>query len=248
MNIIEIKNLNYKYNNIVVFKDLNLNIKKNSFITILGANGSGKSTLAQLILGGNNNILINDDNISFIFSNPDKQIVGKTVKEQLTFNLREQNYTDNQIKIRLSKLIKEFNLQPIINKDPYLLSYGEKQMIVLLSNLICDFNIVVLDDALSMVDNVNKDKIFKYMKKKKRTIVNITNDTEECIYGTDVVILNKKIVLNKSLIEALREEKLFLDNNLKLPFMAELSIKLEYYGLLDKIILDMEDMVNQIWT
>lgn len=248
MNVIEINNLNYKYNDKVIFKNLNLNIKKNSFITILGSNGSGKSTLAKLISKGNENILINDNNICYIFSDPNKQIIGKTVKEQLSFYLKEQNCTDNQIKLRISKIIKEFNLQSIIDKDPYLLSNGEKQMIVLLSNIISDFKIIILDDALNMVDFANKDKILKYIKKKKRTIINITNDTEECIYGTDVVILNKKIVLNKPLIEALKEEKVFLENNLKLPFMAELSIKLRYYELLDQIILDMEDMVDKIWT
>lgn len=248
MNIIEIKNLNFKYDNKTIFKNLNLNIKKNSFITILGSNGSGKSTLARLITSKHKNILIKEESIGYISSNPDEQIVGTTVKEQLTFYLKQQNLTDNQIRIRLSKIIKEFSLEPIINQDPYLLENDEKQLIILLSNIISEFKIIVLDDALCLISCSNKDKLLKYLKKKKRTIINITNDTEECIYGTDVAIINKNIVLNKPLKEALNEEKIFIDNSLKLPFMAELSLKLKYYNLLDELKLDIDEMVKQIWN
>ena len=248
MNIIEIKNLNFKYDNKTIFKNLNLNIKKNSFITILGSNGSGKSTLARLITSKHKNILIKEESIGYISSNPDEQIVGTTVKEQLTFYLKQQNLTNNQIRIRLSKIIKEFSLEPIINQDPYSLENDEKQLIILLSNIISEFKIIVLDDALSLISSSNKDKLLKYLKKKKRTIINITNDTEECIYGTDVAIINKNIVLNKPLKEALNEEKIFIDNSLKLPFMAELSLKLKYYNLLDELKLDIDEMVKQIWN
>ena len=51
MNIIEIKNLNFNYNDKQIFKDFNLNIKKSSFTTIIGLNGSGKSTLIRILLG-----------------------------------------------------------------------------------------------------------------------------------------------------------------------------------------------------
>ena len=96
MNIVEIKNLNFSYKDKVIFENLNLNIKKNSFTTILGSNGSGKSTLAKLIIKKNKNIKLYTKKINYVYSNPDEQIVGKTVKEQLMFYLK-QNKVDRSI-------------------------------------------------------------------------------------------------------------------------------------------------------
>ena len=248
MNIIEIKNLNFSYKDKVIFEHLNLDIKKNSFLTILGANSSGKSTLAKLIVTHNKNIILHDKSIGYVISNPDYQIIGNTVKEQLMFYLKEQNLTSSQINFRVSKIVKEFSLKSIIDKDPYHLSNEQKQIIVLLAILISDFKIIILDDALSMISSKNKEMLFNYMKKKKRTIVNITNDPEESIYSDNIAILNKNIVINESVNAVLKKEKVFLDNNLIMPFMAELSIKLKYYNLVDDIILDMGEMVDKIWN
>lgn len=248
MNVIEIKDLNFSYGDNELFKNLNLLIRKNSFLTILGKNGIGKSTLANLINNRYQGVSIKEGDIAYIFSDSEKQIVGKTVQEQLTFYLKEQRLNDNQIKLRLSKIVKEFSLKQLLDKDPYELNISEKQIIILLSNLIADFNIIILDDALSFIDPLNKDKLFKYMLKKKRTIINFTNCTEECIYGSEVAILNKNIILQEKTMDALKEEKLFLENSLKLPFMADLSLKLQYYNLMNDIVIDMDDVVNIIWN
>ncbi len=248
MNIIEIKNLSFSYKNKVIFDNLNLNIKSNSFTTILGPNGSGKTTLARLITSKNKHIKRHTNNIYLITTNPDNQIVGKTVKNQLMFHLKQNNIEKNIIEDKIQKIINEFKLKDIINIDPYKLNNEEKQIIVLLSIAISNPDLIILDDALCFISTYNKDKIFNYLKKTKITIMNFTNDTEECLYSHNVVIINKQVVLNKSLKKALQEEKIFQNNNLQLPFIAELANKLKYYSLLDEITLRKEEMVEQIWN
>lgn len=248
MDIIEINNLNYTYKDKQIFENLNLKIKNKSFTTILGPNGSGKTTLAKLITTKNKHIKTYTNSIYLITTNPDTQIIGKTVKEQLTFYLK-QNNTDNKIiDEKLKKIINEFKLKDIINIDPYELNNEQKQIIIILSITISNPELLILDNALCFISSYQKNKILKYLKKQKITIINFTNDTEECMYSNNIVIINKQVLLNKPLKNALKEEKLFLNNNIKLPFIAELANKLKYYNLLDDIVLKKEEMVNKIWN
>ena len=248
MNIIEIKNLYYSYKDKIIFDNLNLNIKKDRFTTILGPNGSGKSTLFKLIQEKDKHIKIKTKKINFISTNPFEQIVGKTVKDQLMFYLKQDNIKESIIKRRVKKIVHEFKIKEILDKDPYELNNEQKQIIVLLSNLLSYPELLILDDALCFISTYNKNKILKYLKKQKISIINITNNVEESLFSNQIVIINKKVVLNKPLKTALKEEKLFLDNSLNLPFIVELTLKLKYYNLLDDINLSIDDVVNKIWN
>ena len=248
MNIVEIKNLNYSYKDKEIFENLNINIKKNTITTILGSNGSGKSTLARLINKKYRNIKINTTKINYVYSNPDEQIVENTVKEQLMFYLKQTNIDNTIINNKIKKIIREFKLAEVIDNDPYQLNNEQKQLIVLLSNTLIHPELLILDDALSFVGTYYKNKVLRYLKRQKISIINFTNDTEECMYSNYIVIINKKVVLNKTLKKALKEEKIFIENNLKLPFIAELSLKLNYYKLLDDTVLNIEEMVNKLWN
>jgi energy-coupling factor transport system ATP-binding protein len=101
-NIIELKNVNFKYGNKELFKNLNLQIERGTFTTIIGTNGSGKSTLIRIILGllvadGEikiNNLELNHKNLKKIISkigvvleNPDDQFVAETVMDDIAFSL-----------------------------------------------------------------------------------------------------------------------------------------------------------------
>ena len=248
MNIVEIENLNFSYKDNLIFDNLNLNIKKNSFTTILGPNGSGKSTLAKLIIKKNKNIKIYTDNIYYVTTNPDNQIVGKTVKKQLEFYLKQIIIDKETIENKINEISEKFKLKPILNIDPYKLNNEYKQIIIILSIILVKPTLLIMDDALSFISTYNKNRIFKYLKKQDISIINLTNDSEECMYSNNIVIINKIVKLNKPLKKALKEEKTFLENHLKLPFIAELSLKLNYYNLLDDITLNIDEMVDKIWN
>ena len=246
--MIEINNLNFGYKEKVIFENLNLNIRKNNFITILGENSSGKSTLARLIKDKYNGITINDNNICYISSNPDNHIIGKDVKSQLLYYLKKESISLSERKKMVDDVIKDFSFENIVNCDPFELSNELKQMIVLLSYFICDYRVIIIDDAMGYLSSKNKKKIIKYLKQKKRTIINITNNSDECLYGEYTGIINNKSITIKKNKEIFKNEKIFLDNNIRIPFMVELSQKLKCYELIDDIILELNEMVDIIWN
>ncbi len=266
-NIIMIKNLNFSYDNKVIFKDFNLDIEKGKFVHIVGSTGSGKSTLVKILVGllkaeGYINIyrmnLCEDNlmdirrNVGVVFENPDNTFVAETVLDEIVFSLENLEYERTTIKSKVDKVLEYIPIKELLEKNPHYLSGGEKQLVSLASALITEPKILILDEAFTMVDGVMKDKILKLLKKinheKKITIINVTHDMEETIFGDEIVVLDKgKLVLSGDKLEVYKQEKKLKRLGLDLPFMVELSNKLSYYGLVDKTILDMNEMVNHLW-
>ena len=267
MALVEIKDLVFKYNDKYVYNGLDLYLEEGSWTTIIGRNGTGKSTLAKLLVGllpNNNSITIdglelNKENISairkkigIVFENPDNQFISETVIGDLVFgmeNLRISRYDQER---KLKEIVDYFNISELLNKDPHRLSGGEKQLIALAGILITDPKILILDEAFTMVDGIMKKKIYNLLKKLHRekhlTIINITHDIEDTIYGKDIVLISDKRVIAHEKKELIyNNEKILKKVGFEPPFMANLSIKLSYYNLVDKIILDMNEMVKALW-
>ena len=102
-----------------------------------------------------------------------------------------------------------------------------------------------------MIDNNRRSDVLKVLtdlNKEGMTIINITHNSEELLYGNEIIVLNGGIIQDQGITkELLRKEKLFKNNGLELPFVVDLSYKLKYYGLVDDIVLDIDELVNKIW-
>lgn len=128
------------------------------------------------------------------------------------------------------------------------LSSGEKQMIQISKALNSNFDRLIIVDAISNVSFINKEKIFKYLKKlKNTTIIYITNNKEDVIYADNFILYDNEVIINDKLTKALNKEKEFKKAGFELPFMPLLSLKLKYYNLIDKPMLSMERMVEKLW-
>ena len=249
MNKVEINNLTLKRENIVIYDKLNLEINSGVYTTIVGPSSSGKTTLFNTIIKGNKNIKVNG-NVNYVVTNPDKQIVGRTVEKQIKFFMEMNNYSKRQISSRFKSIVSYFGIDSILDKDPYNLSLGEKQLVVLCSILVLDLDILILDNALCRMNRVMKEKVLSYfnkLKKKKITIINFASDVRETIGSDYTILVDKKLVFNKKTKEVIKDNKLFEDNHLKLPFLLDITNKLKYYGLVDKNIKDMESLVDELW-
>lgn len=266
-NIIEMENINFSYNKNQIFKNLNLTFEKGSFTTIIGNNGSGKSTLIRLLVGllvceGKitiNGLELNHDNlkkiiskIGVVFENPDDQFVAETVLDDIVFSLENMKVDKKEIDKRVKKISKFIGIEDILDKEPHNLSGGQKQLVALASALITDPDILILDEALTMIDPDTRIKIYKILeqinKVNKITIINVTHNMDEILYGDNLIVMDKgNIVLNGPKEFVFLEEKTFNKLGLKLPFIVELTTKLQYYGLIDHLIFDMEELVNEIW-
>lgn len=267
MNIIEIKDLNFKYDDKTIFENLNLNIEKGSFTTVIGNNGSGKSTLVKILVGllkasGEikiNDIVLDKENIKeirkligVVFENPDNQFVAETVMDDIGFSLENLQIKPREIRVKIKEVANYIGISHLLDKEPHSLSGGEKQLVALASALVHEPKILILDEALTMVDVRVRKQIYAILndlnKNKGVTIINVTHDMDEVLYGSDIVLISKGAIVLKGKKEAvLKEEKVFNALGLDLPFMVSLSIKLMYYGLINRVIFDMDEMVNEIW-
>ena len=176
MALIEIKDLVFKYNDKYVYNGLDLNIESGSFTTIIGRNGTGKSTLTRLLVGllpSRGSIVIdglemNSENlntirrkIGIVFENPDNQFISETVIGDLVFGMENLRYPRYLQEEKLQEIVSYFEIEDLLNKDPHHLSGGEKQLIALASVLITDPEILILDEAFTMIDGVMKKLFFR---------------------------------------------------------------------------------------
>jgi len=264
--MITIEHLTFSYKEHNIFNNFNLNIKKGSFTTLVGPIGSGKTTLIKIILGMiRTNASIKIDNlelcprnikkicskIGILFENPDEVFVAETVMDEMAFILENMNMKRNIIKERIDTIAQQLNIENLLECNPHMISDGEKQIVSLASSLVIEPELLIIDEAFTMIDEQEKKHIFEILKelnKKGMTILNITHDLDESLYSNDILVLQDgKIILHDTKENVLKEEQIMKKAGLELPFLADLSIRLIYYGVLDHMILDMDEMVNAIW-
>ena len=266
-NIIQIKDLNFTYQDKVIFKNLNLNIKKNSFVSIIGSNGSGKSTLIRILSGLNsydgyitiNGHYLNKENIKIIrrtlgvvFDNPDNQFIGQTVIDDLAFNLENLSYSKEEINKEISYIAKLFKIEKILLLEPSNLNNSTKQKVAIASALIHKPKILMLDESLHQLDNKDKKIVFKaletYKKEHDLTIILITHNQEDTILSDRIIVIDKqKIILDGKVEEVYTKEKILHNLGIEIPFIIKLSINLKLYDLIDEIYLDKDKLVNKLW-
>ena len=257
MNAVDIKDLSFGYGNSVIFDSLNLCIENGSFCTILGKSGCGKSTLFKLLSGRLNYdgvILILNKSINY---NLNKKKLGLVSADFLYFNknivideLREtfikKGISSEKIESGIKRVSKRFGILKLLSKSIKELSVKEKVLLLLAIQMVNEPKVLILDNILDYLD-IEKDIVVKEIHKlnrKKTTIINITNNPEECLFGNEVIILNDGFL--KYDINDMDEDD-FLDNNLEAPFMISLSSKLKFYNIIQDNYLDMEKLVDDLW-
>lgn len=266
MNIIEVSNLTFSYKDKTILNNLNLNIKKNSWTTILGNNGSGKSTLIKLLLGmleGHGEIFISNTRLSknnrkellknfgVVFDNVNNTFITDIVEDEIVYPLENLDYDRDTIRSRLNDVVSLLKLEKILYKQIDTLTNSEKILVSIASSIIHEPKILIIDETLANLDYENKKIVFKALKKlqdNNLTIINVTHDIEDTIYSSDIAVIDDgKIILEGLKEEVLKKEKAFTKLGMRLPFLASLSLKLSYYDLTDDIILDKKKMVDHLW-
>ncbi|MFO7888606.1 MAG: energy-coupling factor transporter ATPase [Eubacteriales bacterium] len=270
-NIIEIKNVSFKYGeeeNLAV-QNVNLNIKKGEFISILGHNGSGKSTLAKLI----NSILLpfegevivkgmntkDKENLwkirstaGMVFQNPDNQLVGTVVEEDVAFGPENQGVEPNRIRKIVDESLKKVDMFEFRKRPPHLLSGGQKQRISIAGVLALNSECIILDEPTAMLDPEGRkevmDTIKMLNKKQDKTIVLITHFMDEAVEGDRVVIMDEgQVKLEGSPREVFSKVDKIKKYGLDIPQVTELAEELRKEGInLSDNIIHIEELVNQL--
>jgi energy-coupling factor transport system ATP-binding protein len=248
MNIIEIKNLSFEYvQGRTVLEDIDLTIKKGEWVTILGHNGSGKSTLSKLIVGllkaktGDivvDGILLNEDSvydvrkkIGIVFQNPDNQFVGVTVEDDIAFGMENLCFARDEIVKRIEKYSKKVQMDKYLKKEPHNLSGGQKQRVAIAGILAMDTDIIIFDEATSMLDPKGRDEIISYIRELNKngvTIISITHDMKEAVYADRIVVMKEGTIIKQGTPKEIFMDKQILNSsNLELLLPLKLLYKID---------------------
>ena len=219
--IIEFRNVNYSKNNNMILENISFSLKKNKYNVIIGKNGSGKSTILKLIVGlekiSGGQIFIDNEELVYkrdelykirkktgiVFQESNEYIIGETVAESLIFGMENNRIPLEKMKENMTKYVKLFQLENIIDKKTVNLSGGEKQKVALAGAVITEPEIILLDEVTEMWDKATKDKmngIIEEFLKDGKTVVSVTHSPEEIKRSDNIVFITEegKIVTGKS--------------------------------------------------
>ncbi|WP_349402019.1 ECF-type transport system, ATP-binding protein [Candidatus Phytoplasma solani] len=257
--MIEIKDLSFYYQNYPVLQNLNLNIEKNSWVSVVGHNGSGKSTLAKILLGllkpqkgylVINKITMNEKNlplirpqIGMIFQNPDYQFTGLTVREDIAFGLENYNLPRNEIIEKILKYAQIVKIDHLLDKNVADLSGGQKQRVAIASVLAMETDIIVFDEVTAFLDPQGALEVENIITKiKNKTLITITHDLQLAAKSDQIIVLCEGKLIKKTTPQNFFKNQNFLSqHHLKPP----LALKL-YYQLLKDSQLKQTPMLQKL--
>lgn len=238
--MIEIKNLWYSYTEKdKALNGINLEIKDEEWLAILGHNGSGKSTLSKLLVGllepKEGEILYDGvkleektlseirKKVGIVFQNPDNQFVGVNVKYDVAFGLENRNTPRNLMHELVAKWTKEVGMSDYLEREPNTLSGGQKQRVAIAGILALNQDIIILDEATSMLDpdGVKEitDLIISLKKNYHKTIITITHDLDLAKLADRVIVLKEgQIIASGDPEEVFKQREVLKSSNLDMPF------------------------------
>ncbi len=250
---IEIKNLCFEYDeNLNTIDDVSFDVENGSYTVILGHNGSGKSTIAKLIIGlleaksGKiivDGIELNDENVykvrervGIVFQNPDNQFIGATVRDDIAFGLENRCVPQSEMDGIINKYAQKVDMIDFLDHEPTKLSGGQKQRVAIAGILAMSPDIIILDEATSMLDPKGRREINALVKELNEetnmTVISISHDIEEAVNADHVVVLNNgKVVKDGTPEEILTDEALMYSLELDVPFAYKVSKKLAENGI-----------------
>ena len=270
MSKLEVKNLSFAYSeDQVAVNDVSFSVNKGKFIAILGHNGSGKSTLAKLIVGllekrsgqiffdgeeiNHKNIQKLQSKTALVFQNPDNQFVGVTVEDDIAFGLENKCFPHEKMQEEINLFADSVNMLDHLKKEPINLSGGQKQRVALAGALILRPEILILDEATSMLDPKGKSTVRKVIDKihqenPELTIISITHDVNEALLADQVFIMSKgQLVKNGDPKVILRDRKALLNLKLEAPFIYRFEEKLCQCGINSKAE-SIDELAEDIWA
>lgn len=240
MALIEVSSLSYKYpsSSHNALDNISLSVDKGEFISLIGANGSGKSTLALILAGlkkesgGMVNLTPGErrEKVRIVFQNPDNQIIGETVEEDVAFGPENLNLNQREIRERVDDALSRVGLYEKRHHSPSSLSGGERQKEAVASALALRPDVLVLDEASSMLDRRSAENILEILRKECRehrmSVVYITHHTDETILSDRIYILNNGRITKSGKPEEVLQYETLTQNNLSLTYPVEVAWRL----------------------
>ena len=258
--MIEIKNLVCRYDERPALDGINLTINDGEFVAIIGANGSGKSTLAKnlngLLLPTEGRVLVDGidtredvwtvrSKVGMVFQNPDNQIVGAIVEDDVAFGSENLGVEPSEIRRRVDEALSTVGMIEYKNFSPHKLSGGQKQRVAIAGVLAMQTKCIVFDEATAMLDPRGRSEVLSTIEELNRrgmTIVMITHHMEEAARASRVLVMDGgKIVRDGAPSKVFSDIKFLSKLGLEVPTAVELGARLRL-----KNVLTVDDLIARL--
>lgn len=248
---------------------VDLDVKKGDFVAILGHNGSGKSTLAKhlnaILLPKEGTVWVDGkdtkdeeklweirQSAGMVFQNPDNQIIGTIVEEDVGFGPENMGVPTAEIWERVEESLKAVNMLKYRHHSPNKLSGGQKQRVAIAGVVAMHPQCIVLDEPTAMLDPNGRKEVIRAVRALNQveniTVILITHYMEEVIYADKVIVMDKgKIVMQGTPKEIFSRVEELKGYRLDVPQATLLAYELKKAGLeLPDGILSREELVEEL--
>lgn len=279
MKMVHIKDLIYRYftrdddNNIVetieAIAGVNMDVEQGQFIAILGHNGSGKSSLAKHINGllqpaegavyvkGMNTT--DEDEIwqirqtaGIVLQNPDNQIIGNIVEEDVAFGPENIGVPTEDIWCRVAQSLEAVGMEAFRLSSPGRLSGGQKQRVAIAGILAMEPECIILDEPTAMLDPKGREDVIRTIHQLNRekgiTIILITHKMDEVVEADKLFVMDHgKVVMSGTPKEVFSDVEQIKKYRLEVPHATELAYELRKEGIpLPESIMTKEELVEAL--
>ena len=246
-----------------------LDVKKGEFVAILGHNGSGKSTLAKhinaLLLPTDGEIWVAGMNTKdeehiwdirqsagMVFQNPDNQIIGTVVEEDVGFGPENMGVPTEQIWERVEEALKAVGMYKFRKHSPNRLSGGQKQRVAIAGIVAMHPQCIILDEPTAMLDPNGRKEVIRAVRAlnmvENITVLLITHYMEEVVHADKVIVMDQgKVVMQGTPKEIFSRVEELKSYRLDVPQVTLLAHELKKKGIpLSDGILTIEELVNEL--
>ncbi|MDO5695583.1 MAG: energy-coupling factor transporter ATPase [Eubacteriales bacterium] len=260
--MIEAENLCYRYDeegedgknrSVPALDSLNLKIRSGEYVAVLGHNGSGKSTFAKLI----NGLILPSSGVirvggldttseemmyrvrqlaGMVFQNPDNQIIGAMVEEDVGFGPENLQVPTEEIRERVDAALAAVGMTEHRKASPNRLSGGQKQRVAIAGVLAMRPQCIVLDEPTAMLDPIGRREVIETVSRLNKeagvTIVLITHFMEEVVDADRVIVMDEgRVVMDGTPQDVFMEEETLQSIGLDVPDITALSLALRRAGM-----------------
>lgn len=250
---------------------MSLGIPSGQFIAVLGPNGSGKSTLAKhlnaLLIPSDGTVWIDGKDskdldrlweirrqIGMVFQDPDNEIIGSSVEEDVAFGPECQNLEPSKIKQLVADSLERVGLSHLRKSSPMELSGGQKQRLAIADALAAMPDCLVLDEPTAMLDPSSRAEVISTVKELNRmahmTIVLITHHTDEVLDADSIILMKDgRIIGQGTPSELFGNVACIQEAKMDIPQVVELGLRLKQRGFdIELPTTSEESLISQILT